>query len=137
MSLGDMPCKIYTNQTLLGGLCPVPEYAIAPLVDYLNESKTDPISQEIQKYYNQVSDQVLNALNSIPAFLRSSSCANQLNNLACGMLLCHFCPITLLFSVFNTKNNHKSIIIDNFTLILTEKQQVLFLEDVILLKYQI
>ena len=48
----EMACRIYTNQTVLGGLCPTPNYKIAPLLDYINESRTDDVSKDIVKYYN-------------------------------------------------------------------------------------
>ena len=70
----EMPCKIYTNQTVLGGLCPTPNYKIAPLLDYLNESRTDDVSLEIQKYYKEVSKNILDVLAVIPDMLKSSTC---------------------------------------------------------------
>jgi len=82
-----IPCKIYSNSTMAKTFCPIPNYPMAPIIEFLNESRTDDVSQQFQKAWKQVSDQMEGVYAMVPKFLRSPNCMSAVANFACGSLL--------------------------------------------------
>lgn len=82
-----MPCKVHNNATLTKSFCQIPPYPIAPIIEFLNESRTDDVSKKFQEGYKNINDKMEQVYSSIPKFLRSPGCMAAINNFACGSIL--------------------------------------------------
>lgn len=102
-----IPCKIYANATMAKTFCQsnfdlfffwskfksltsffsVPNYPIAPIIEFLNESRTDDVSKQFQEAWKQISDQMEGVYAMVPKFLRSPNCMSAIGNFACGSIL--------------------------------------------------